>query len=70
MAVFAAHAVKLAESVRMQTKVMVDSFLSFMDKVSLVCGGKPASQNDMGKLVKMELRFQGGLLKTSMVRTT
>ena len=68
----ALQSIKLCETVRVSSKVMVDSFISFMDKVFMmqgVSGSGTINQNCVSGLVKQDVRFNGGLINASMVKS-
>ena len=68
------QSIKLAETIRLSAKVMTDSFVSFMDKICLANGigvevSGSLNQAIVNNLQKENVRFNGGLINVSMVRS-
>ena len=58
---------KYIERVRSDFKVVIDNFVTFSDKVMMIIGedAKP----DLKQLVDKDIRYQGGLINQTMLRT-
>ena len=67
----AVQSMVLSEAIRVQAKVMCDSFISIMDKVVLSQGVEESGsipQQCVASLQKMHVRFNGGLFNLSMLK--
>ena len=63
--------IKLSEAIRVEAKVMCDSFISFMDKIAMSqSAGESGSipQTCVPALQKQNVRFNGGLINVSMIK--
>ena len=60
----ALDSIRMSEQVRAETKILVDSFITFYHKVKLI-----SSKFDLKKLVAHDVRFNGGVFNTNMQRT-
>ena len=70
----AIQSIKLSKTISSAAKVMTDSFVTFMDKICLANGiqvGKSGSlsQNIVTDLQKENVRYDGGLVNVSMIRS-
>jgi hypothetical protein len=66
----AVQSIKLSESMRVQSKVMIDSFLCFMDKINMITNseGFAPTGEPVQDLVAKDIRFNGGLINASMMK--
>ena len=70
----AIQSIKLSETIRSAAKVMTDSFVTFMDKICLANGIQVGAsgnlnQNIVTGLQKDNVRYDGGLVNVSMIRS-
>ena len=68
----ALESMKSSETIRTAAKVMVDSFITFQDKVMLVEGVQVSGslqQTSVAPLQKKNVRFNGSLINVSMIKS-
>ena len=68
----ALESMKSSETIRTAAKVMVDSFITFQDKVMLVEGVEVSgslAQTSVAPLQKKNVRFNGSLINVSMIKS-